>query len=210
MTRTTEPQSIRRAGSAAGPGSTRQSKIAETTQAQAKLRDAQAPDRAQEDLRRSTSLLKSGSTTAPMGRPAEISTQTSMVNSLQAALNRAEWRLDQRSVVSPDAEIVADLLAQRGETLAAGAPVVSLLPARKRSSCTSSFRRPNSRAPTSARKSHLSAITGGPGRDHFLHCRRPNVRPLHLFKIEPRQVRLSRRSVGRRRRRPRHSTPACR
>ena len=66
-----------------------------------------------------------------MGRLAELSAQTSMVNSLQAALNRAEWRLDQRSVVSPDAGIVADLLAQRGETLAARASVVSLLPPKK-------------------------------------------------------------------------------
>jgi multidrug resistance efflux pump len=66
-----------------------------------------------------------------MGRPAEISAQTSMVDSRQAALNQAEWRLDQRAVVSPDAGIVADVLARRGVTLAAGAPVVSLLPTEK-------------------------------------------------------------------------------
>ena len=51
---------------------------------------------------------------------------------------------------------------------------------------------------TSARKSHLSAITvrrtwAGP----FPSLRRrPNIRPLHLFRIEPRQVRLSRRSAA--------------
>ena len=70
-----------------------------------------------------------------------------MVNSLQAALNQAEWRLDQRSVVSPDAGIVADVLAKRGETLAAAAPGGVAAAPGKRSSCASSFRSPNSRAP---------------------------------------------------------------
>ena len=40
----------------------------------------------------------------------------------------ARWRLAQRSVVSPVTGVVADVLARAGETLDAGAPVVSLLP----------------------------------------------------------------------------------
>ena len=40
----------------------------------------------------------------------------------------ARWRLAQRHVVSPVSGVVADTLAEPGETLAAGAPVVSLLP----------------------------------------------------------------------------------
>jgi HlyD family secretion protein len=133
-------------------------KPTEIDQAQANLRDAEAArDRAQEDLRRDAALLKSGSGTqkivdqeeaglrsaqakvvaaqaalataqAPMGRPAEIEAQTSMVDSLEAALKQAQWRLAQRSVVSPASGVVADVLARPGETLAAGAPVVSLLP----------------------------------------------------------------------------------
>jgi HlyD family secretion protein len=133
-------------------------KPSEIAQAKANLRDAEAArDRAQEDLRRSAELLKSGSATqkivdqqaadlrsaeakvaaataalstaqAPMGRPSEIEAQKSLVESLQAALKKAEWRLGQRSVVSPDAGVVADVLARPGETLAAGAPVISLLP----------------------------------------------------------------------------------
>ena len=134
------------------------SKPTEIDQARANLRDAEAArDKAQEDLRRDAALLKTGAGTqkivdqedaglrsaeakvaalraalataeAPMGRPSEIEAQTSMVDSLQAALKQAEWRLQQRSVVAPDAGVVADVLARPGETLAAGAPVVSLLP----------------------------------------------------------------------------------
>ena len=133
-------------------------KSSEIDQAQANLRDAEAArDRAQEDLRRSAQLLKSGSATqqivdqedaalrsaeakvaaataalttaqAPMGRPAEVEAQRSMVDSLEAALKQAQWRLDQRSVTAPEAGVIADVIAFPGETLAAGAPVVSLLP----------------------------------------------------------------------------------
>ncbi len=134
------------------------SKPSEIEQAKANLRDAEAArDRAQEDLRRSSALLKSGSATqqtvdqeettlrsaqakvaaatatlataqAPMGRGSEIEAQKAMVDSLGAALKQAQWRLDQRSVVAPEAGVVADVIAFPGETLAAGAPVVSLLP----------------------------------------------------------------------------------
>ena len=93
-----------------------------------------------------------------------------MVDSLQAALNQAEWRLDQRSVVSPDAGIVADVLAKRGETLAAAAPVVSLLAPGKDLRVLLHSGGPTLARHT-ARKSHLSAITvRRTGRDHFLHC----------------------------------------
>jgi HlyD family secretion protein len=134
------------------------SKPSEIEQAKANLRDSEAArDKAREDLQRSSSLLKSGSATqqivdqedaalrsgeakvaaaaaalataqAPMGRPAEIEAQKSLVDSLEAALKQAQWRLDQRSVVSPEAGLVADVISFSGETLAAGAPVVSLLP----------------------------------------------------------------------------------
>jgi len=65
---------------------------------------------------------------ASLGRPGEIEAQTSTVEAAEAALAQARWRLAQRSVVSPVTGVVADVLARAGETLDAGAPVVSLLP----------------------------------------------------------------------------------
>ncbi len=133
-------------------------KPSEIEQAEANLSDAEAArDRAQEDLRRSAQLLKSGSATqqivdqedatlrsaeakvaaakaglataeAPMGRPSEIEAQKSLVDALGAAQKQAQWRLDQRSVAAPEDALVADVIGFPGETLAAGAPAVSLLP----------------------------------------------------------------------------------
>jgi len=133
-------------------------KPTEIALAQANLRDAEAArDKAKADLDRNQVLLKSGSSTAqlveeeqadfrsatakiaamqaaldqmngPMGRPSEIAAQSAAVDALQAALTQARWRLSQRSVAAPAAGVIADVLAEPGETLGAGAPVVSLLP----------------------------------------------------------------------------------
>jgi HlyD family secretion protein len=65
---------------------------------------------------------------APLGRAGEIAAQQAAVEAAQSALAMAEWRLAQRSVAAPVGGRVVDVLAQPGETLAAGAPVVSLLP----------------------------------------------------------------------------------
>ncbi|HTZ81393.1 MAG TPA: HlyD family efflux transporter periplasmic adaptor subunit [Stellaceae bacterium] len=65
---------------------------------------------------------------APMGRRDEITAQLALVKAAEAALAMAEWRLAQRSVDAPVAGRVADVLARPGETMAVGAPVVSLLP----------------------------------------------------------------------------------
>ncbi len=133
-------------------------KPTEIAQAEANLRDAAAArDKVQADLQRNQALLKTGAATAqivdeeqadlrsatariaageaaleqakaPLGRPGEIIAQTSAVDAGQAALAMARWKLAQRSVVSPVTGVVADVLARAGETLDAGAPVVSLLP----------------------------------------------------------------------------------
>ena len=133
-------------------------KDTEIKQAEANLADAIATrDRAQSDLQRGEALLKTGNATfqnvdllratsasavarvavmeaglaqikAPMGRPGEIEAQTAGVNAARAALAQAQWRLGQRRVAAPVAGRVADTLAMPGETMAAGAPVVSLLP----------------------------------------------------------------------------------
>jgi HlyD family secretion protein len=65
---------------------------------------------------------------APLGRVGEIQTQLASVAASRAALDMARWRLAQRRVSAPAAGRVADVLARPGETMAAGAPVVSLLP----------------------------------------------------------------------------------
>jgi HlyD family secretion protein len=133
-------------------------KETEIRQAEANLADAIATqDRSQADLQRAETLLKTGNTTlqsadqlraaalsstarvsvaqaalaqikAPMGRPGEIAAAEAAVSAAKSAVAQAQWRFDQRHVVSPVTGRVADTLALPGETMAAGAPVVSLLP----------------------------------------------------------------------------------
>lgn len=133
-------------------------KPTEILQAEANLRDAQATaTRAASDLARDEALLRNGNSTkqtvdqrhaddlsarakvasaeaalaqaqAPMGRVTEIKAQEQAVEAAQAALAMAQWRLDQRRVTAPTAGRIADVLARPGETMAAGGPVVSLLP----------------------------------------------------------------------------------
>ena len=117
-----------------------------------------ARDKMQEDLQRNQALLKTGSATVqivdqedadlrsaqgqgagddgrarhsssahgPAGGDRRRRRRRSMPRAPRST--QARWRLDQRYVVSPAAGVVADVLARPGETLAAGAPVVSLLP----------------------------------------------------------------------------------
>jgi HlyD family secretion protein len=133
-------------------------KPTEVAQAEANLVDARSTlGRARADLQRDEALLRSGYATAqtvdqrradfrsaeakaqhaeaalsqaraPMGREREIEAQRATVSAAQAALEMAEWRLAQRTMAAPVGGRVADVLAQPGETMAAGAPVVSILP----------------------------------------------------------------------------------
>jgi HlyD family secretion protein len=133
-------------------------KPTEIEQAEANLADAKATlARAKADLDRGEFLARTGTMAAetldqrradfqsatakvaaleaalaqarnPSGRPQEIAAQQAAMRALKAALEIAEWRLSQRHVNSPAAGRIADVLARPGETMAAGAPVVSLLP----------------------------------------------------------------------------------
>jgi len=133
-------------------------KPTEIEQAEANLSDVRSTvERTKVDLDRAESLIKNGAVTiqtldqrradfrsatarvaameaaldqarAPMGRQGEIKAQRAAVEAAQAAVAMADWRLSQRRVASPVAARVADVLARPGETMAAGAPVVSLLP----------------------------------------------------------------------------------
>jgi len=133
-------------------------KPTEIEQAEANLADASATlVRTAADLRRGEILLPKGDATkqsvdqlradylssqakvealraalaqsrAPLGRDREVEGQRAAVKAAHAALDLAEWRLGQRHVAAPAGGQVADVLARPGETMAAGAPVVSLLP----------------------------------------------------------------------------------
>ena len=61
-------------------------------------------------------------------RSDEIAAANAEVNAATDALAQAQWRIDQKSQTAPAAGLVADTLYRPGEWVAAGAPVVSLLP----------------------------------------------------------------------------------
>jgi HlyD family secretion protein len=134
------------------------SKPTEIQQAEANLADARATlVRSEADLKRGETLLRDGYQTqqavdqmrntyrsaqarvqameaaltqsqGPLGRDTEIKAQHAAVDAARAALDMAIWRLQQRTVVAPVTGRVADVMARPGETMAAGTPVVSLLP----------------------------------------------------------------------------------
>jgi HlyD family secretion protein len=134
------------------------SRETEIAQAQADLNDATSTrDRIAKDLMRNEQLLRSGTASrqtvdqqraelasavakanaararleqmqSPTGRQYEIAAQRAVMEQARAALAQAEWQVLQRHIAAPAAGLVADTFARPGETIAAGTPVVSLLP----------------------------------------------------------------------------------
>jgi HlyD family secretion protein len=134
------------------------SRETEIAQAEASLADLRAArDRIAQDLARNMRLMHAGATPkqtveqgqqdlasatakvtgaeaklaedrSPTGRQYEITAQQAVVRQQEAMLTAAEWRLDQRHVVAPAGGRIADTMAEPGEMLNAGTPVVSLLP----------------------------------------------------------------------------------
>jgi HlyD family secretion protein len=90
--------------------------------------DQSRADRLSAQAKVDAALAARAQARAPMGRQGEIQAQLASVAANRAALEMAEWRLAQRRVVAPSGGRVADVLARPGETMAAGSPVVSLLP----------------------------------------------------------------------------------
>ncbi len=73
--------------------------------------------------------LKAQSATASLGgRPDEIRAAQSEVAAAREALAQADWRLRQKTVAATVSGIVTDTNFTRGEWVAAGAPVVAILP----------------------------------------------------------------------------------
>jgi len=67
--------------------------------------------------------------TARLGaREDEIKAAEAGIEALQAAQAKARWALDQKRVAAPAGGVVDDTLYREGEFVAAGSPVVSLLP----------------------------------------------------------------------------------
>jgi HlyD family secretion protein len=94
---------------------------------------------AQQDLDRARSTrdqdsqraaqLEADLTTAQTGsREDQIAAAEAGVRALQAALVRADWDLSQKSQAAPAAGLIFDTLYRPGEWVAAGRPVVALLP----------------------------------------------------------------------------------
>lgn len=62
------------------------------------------------------------------GRVAQVRAQSAQVAAARAALEQAQWRLDQKSIASTLAGLVQDTLFREGEWVAAGSPIVRMLP----------------------------------------------------------------------------------
>jgi HlyD family secretion protein len=62
------------------------------------------------------------------GRQQQLKSQSGQVEAAQAVLAQADWRVEQKTVVAPKAGLVYDTLYREGEWVAAGNPVVRMLP----------------------------------------------------------------------------------
>ncbi len=62
------------------------------------------------------------------GRAAQVRAQAAQVAAARAALEQAQWRLDQKSIASTLGGLVQDTLYREGEWVAAGNPIVRMLP----------------------------------------------------------------------------------
>jgi HlyD family secretion protein len=123
---------------------------AQKAQAEADLRLATVQLRRQEELARTDTTSRANLDNAratrerAQGRVAELSAQLAFaqegartaeiqaaeaaVEAASAAVGQAEWKLGQRTAEAPKAAVVDDVLFRPGEEVAAGQPVVSLLP----------------------------------------------------------------------------------
>ena len=73
--------------------------------------------------------LEADLATAHLGsREDQIAAAEANIRSLQSTLDRADWELSQKSQTAPAAALVFDTLYRPGEWVAAGRPVVALLP----------------------------------------------------------------------------------
>ena len=62
------------------------------------------------------------------GRDEQIKAQAAVVEADRAAFQQATWKLQQKTIVAPRAGLVFDTLYREGEWVAAGSPIVQMLP----------------------------------------------------------------------------------
>ena len=62
------------------------------------------------------------------GREQQLKAQTGVIAADRAALQQARWKLQQKQIASPRSGLVFDTLYRPGEWVAAGSPIVQLLP----------------------------------------------------------------------------------
>jgi HlyD family secretion protein len=62
------------------------------------------------------------------GRDQQLKSQVAIIAADRAALRQAEWKLNQKQIASPRSGLVFDTLYRPGEYVAAGSPIVQLLP----------------------------------------------------------------------------------
>ena len=144
---------------------------------------------------------------------ARSSPQTSAVEAADAALAQARWRLDQRSVASPVAGVVADVLARPGETLAGRARRSSRCCRRRTSSSVSSC--PSRRWPHVHRRRHggadLRQLPGRSDRHRLVHLAAGRIHAaVHLLRNDAAPSSSFSPRRGRSRTRRRCSIPASR
>jgi len=105
----------------------RQEKLVRTGAAAVQELDRARSTRDQD--RKRTAQLEADLQTAQLGsRSGQIEAAAANVRALEAALARADWDLAQKQQAAPMAGLVFDTLYQTGEWVAAGRPIVELLP----------------------------------------------------------------------------------
>jgi HlyD family secretion protein len=62
------------------------------------------------------------------GRAQQLKAQSGQVQAARAVLDQADWRVSEKSIAAPQAGLVYDTLYRQGEWVAAGNPVVQMLP----------------------------------------------------------------------------------
>jgi HlyD family secretion protein len=62
------------------------------------------------------------------GREAQIKAQAELVAADRAALQQATWKLQQKQIASPGTGLIFDTLYREGEWVAAGNPIIQMLP----------------------------------------------------------------------------------
>lgn len=105
----------------------RQQKLVGTAAASQEELDA-ARASYQRDQARVTELEAALEVAQLAGREDELAAAEAAVDAAQAAVTMTQWRLDERKESAPAAALVTDTLYRVGEHVAAGSPVVELLP----------------------------------------------------------------------------------